>query len=39
MCRRVDDWDDGVVHQIEPRVILAWSDMPTSTRWRFPAHR
>jgi len=32
------DWDDGGLHRIEPRVMLAWRDMPTATRWRFPAH-
>jgi len=31
-----NDWDDGGLHRIEPRVMLAWSDMPTATRWRFP---
>jgi hypothetical protein len=30
------DWDDGGLHRIEPRVMLAWRDMPTATRWRFP---
>ena len=30
------DWDDGGLHRIEPRVMLAWGDMPTATRWRFP---
>ena len=29
-------WDDGGLHRIEPRVMLAWGDMPTATRWRFP---
>ena len=31
------DWDDGGLHRLEPRVMLAWGDMPTATRWRFPA--
>ena len=30
------DWDDGGLHRVEPRVMLAWRDMPTATRWRFP---
>jgi hypothetical protein len=30
------DWDDGGLHRIDPRVMLAWRDMPTATRWRFP---
>jgi hypothetical protein len=30
------DWDEGGLHRIEPRVMLAWRDMPTATRWRFP---
>ena len=30
------DWDDGGLHRLEPRVMLAWRDMPTATRWRFP---
>jgi hypothetical protein len=30
------DWDDGGLHRVEPRVMLAWGDMPTATRWRFP---
>jgi hypothetical protein len=29
-------WDDGGLHRVEPRVMLAWGDMPTATRWRFP---
>ncbi len=31
------DWDDGGLHRIEPQVMLAWRDMPSATRWRFPA--
>jgi hypothetical protein len=31
------DWEDAGLHRIEPRVMLAWGDMPTATRWRFPA--
>jgi hypothetical protein len=30
------DWDDGGLHRLEPEVMLAWRDMPTATRWRFP---
>ena len=30
------DWDKGGLIQIVPRTILAWKDMPTATRWRFP---
>ena len=30
-------WDDGGLHRLVPRVMLAWRDMPTATRWRFPA--
>jgi hypothetical protein len=31
------DWENGGLHRIEPRVMLAWGDMPTATRWRFPS--
>ena len=30
------DWEDDGLHRIEPPVMLAWGDMPTATRWRFP---
>jgi len=30
------DWDEGGLHRLEPRVMLAWREMPTATRWRFP---
>ena len=30
------DWDDGGLHRLVPSVMLAWRDMPTATRWRFP---
>jgi hypothetical protein len=30
------DWDEGGLHRLEPSVMLAWRDMPTATRWRFP---
>jgi hypothetical protein len=32
------DCDNGGLHRLEPRVMLAWGDMPTATRWRFPPH-
>ena len=31
------DWDDGGLHRVVPRVMLAWRHMPTATCWRFPA--
>lgn len=31
-----DSWDDVGMHRLEPRVMLAWREMPTATRWRFP---
>jgi nitroimidazol reductase NimA-like FMN-containing flavoprotein (pyridoxamine 5'-phosphate oxidase superfamily) len=31
------DWDEGGLHRIHPRVMLAWRDMPTATRWKFAA--
>jgi hypothetical protein len=31
-----DRWDRGSAWRIEPESVLAWRDMPTSTRWRFP---
>jgi nitroimidazol reductase NimA-like FMN-containing flavoprotein (pyridoxamine 5'-phosphate oxidase superfamily) len=31
------DWDGGGLHRVVPRVMLAWRDMPTATRWRFPS--
>jgi hypothetical protein len=30
------DWDEHGLHRLEPEVMLAWRDMPTATRWRFP---
>jgi hypothetical protein len=30
------DWNDAGLHRVEPEVMLAWRDMPTATRWRFP---
>jgi hypothetical protein len=30
------DWDEGGLHKVVPTVMLAWREMPTATRWRFP---
>ena len=30
------DWENGGLHRLVPTVMLAWRDMPTATRWRFP---
>jgi Pyridoxamine 5'-phosphate oxidase len=30
-----DSWDDGGMWRIEPETVLAWTEMPTATRWRF----
>lgn len=30
-----DAWDGGGLYWVEPRVVYAWRDMPTATRWRF----
>jgi hypothetical protein len=32
-----DSWDNGGMWRIEPDAVIAWTTMPTSTRWRFPA--
>lgn len=32
-----DSWDGGGMWRIEPETVIAWSTMPTSTRWRFGA--
>lgn len=29
-------WDQGGLYRVLPRVVFAWRDMPTATRWRFP---
>jgi len=29
------EWDGGGLYAILPRVVFAWRDMPTATRWRF----
>jgi nitroimidazol reductase NimA-like FMN-containing flavoprotein (pyridoxamine 5'-phosphate oxidase superfamily) len=31
------DWERGGLYRIVPRVVFAWRDMPTATRWRFTA--
>jgi nitroimidazol reductase NimA-like FMN-containing flavoprotein (pyridoxamine 5'-phosphate oxidase superfamily) len=28
-------WEGGGLYCITPRVVFAWRDMPTATRWRF----
>lgn len=30
-----DRWDLGSAWRIEPESVLAWTTMPTATRWRF----
>jgi len=30
-----DSWDGGGMWRIEPEAVIAWTTMPTSTRWRF----
>jgi nitroimidazol reductase NimA-like FMN-containing flavoprotein (pyridoxamine 5'-phosphate oxidase superfamily) len=30
-----DSWGEGGMWRIEPATVLAWREMPTSTRWRF----
>lgn len=32
-----DSWSGGGLYVVEPEVVFAWRDMPTATRWRFPA--
>jgi hypothetical protein len=34
-----DEWDAGGLYRIVPRVLFASHDMPSATRWRFPAAR
>jgi hypothetical protein len=31
-----DRWDLGSAWRIAPESVLAWREMPTATRWRFP---
>jgi hypothetical protein len=30
-----ESWDGGGMWRIEPETVIAWTTMPTSTRWRF----
>ena len=30
-----DSWDSGGMYRIDPESVLAWTQMPTATRWRF----
>ena len=30
------EWDEGGLYVVVPRVVFAWRDMPTATRWRMP---
>jgi hypothetical protein len=30
------DWDGGGLYRLLPEKVLAWRDMPTAARWRFP---
>jgi hypothetical protein len=30
-----DSWDNGGMWRIDPESLLAWTQMPTATRWRF----
>jgi hypothetical protein len=30
-----DSWEGGGLYLVTPRVVLAWRDMTTATRWRF----
>jgi hypothetical protein len=30
-----DSWERGGLALVEPDAVLAWTDMPTATRWRF----
>jgi pyridoxine/pyridoxamine 5'-phosphate oxidase len=30
-----DSWERGGLYRIDPRTLLAWQAMPTSTRWTF----
>jgi Pyridoxamine 5'-phosphate oxidase len=29
------EWDGGGLYAVVPRVVFAWRDMPTATRWRM----
>ena len=30
-----DQWQEGDLYRVVPRVVFAWHDMPSATRWRF----
>lgn len=30
-----DQWDNGGLTAVQPRLVLAWTDMNTATRWHF----
>ncbi|HXG26902.1 MAG TPA: pyridoxamine 5'-phosphate oxidase family protein [Candidatus Binatia bacterium] len=30
-----DSWDHGGMWRIEPEAVIAWTTMPTASRWRF----
>jgi len=32
-----DQWDEGGLTAVQPRLVLAWTDMNTATRWLFDA--
>jgi hypothetical protein len=34
-----DSWDNGGMWRIEPDTVMAWTTMPTATRWRFLGER
>jgi pyridoxamine 5'-phosphate oxidase-like protein len=34
-----DSWDAGGMWRIDPESVLAWTTMPTATRWRFDGQR
>jgi hypothetical protein len=34
-ARTPDSWDEGGMVRVDPAAVLAWTDMPSATRWRF----
>jgi PPOX class probable F420-dependent enzyme len=30
-----DSWDNGGLYEMRPRAVMAWTDLPQATRWRF----
>lgn len=32
-----NQWDNGGLTRVQPRLVLAWTDMNTATRWHFDA--